>query len=113
MSFPNNYSIYLHDTPAKSLFEEPSRAFSHGHIRVAEPKRLAEHLLRNDTTWNSEKIETAMSKNKETTVKLATPVPVFIAYFTSWVDRQGRLNFRNDVYGHDKRLAKRCLITGL
>lgn len=105
--FPNNYSIYLHDTPAKSLFEEPSRAFSHGCIRVAEPKRLAEHLLRNDTTWNSEKIETAMSKNKETTVKLATPVPVFIAYFTSWVDRQGRLNFRNDVYGHDKRLAKK------
>lgn len=105
--FPNNYSIYLHDTPAKSLFDEPSRAFSHGCIRVAEPKRLAEHLLRNDTAWNSEKIEAAMNKNKETKVTLATPVPVFIAYFTAWVDRQGRLNFRNDVYGHDKRLAKK------
>lgn len=105
--FPNEYSIYLHDTPAKSLFEEPSRAFSHGCIRVSEPKKLAAHLLRHDTTWTAAKIDAAMNRNKENTVTLETPVPVFIAYFTAWVDRSGRLNFRRDVYGHDERLAKK------
>lgn len=104
--FPNNYSIYLHDTPAKSLFNEPARAFSHGCIRVGEPVKLAEYLLRNDSLWTPEKISAAMNSNKETTVTLKTPVPVFIAYFTAWVDRKGRLNFRKDIYGHDARLAK-------
>lgn len=104
--FPNNYSIYLHDTPSKSLFNEPARAFSHGCIRVGEPVRLAEYLLRNDSLWTPEKIAVAMNSNKETTVSLKTPVPVFIAYFTAWVDRKGRLNFRKDIYGHDTRLAK-------
>lgn len=104
--FPNNYSIYLHDTPAKSLFNEPARAFSHGCIRVSEPVKLAQYLLRNDTAWTPEKIALAMNSNTETTVTLQNPVPVFIAYFTAWVDRKGRLNFRNDVYGHDARLAK-------
>ncbi|HUM45549.1 MAG TPA: L,D-transpeptidase family protein [Chitinophagales bacterium] len=104
--FPNNYAIYLHDTPAKSLFNEPSRAFSHGCIRVGEPKRLAEYLLRNDSLWTPDKIAPAMNSNKETTVTLKTPVPVFIGYFTAWVDRKGQLNFRNDIYGHDARLGK-------
>ncbi|MBK9730938.1 MAG: L,D-transpeptidase family protein [Chitinophagaceae bacterium] len=104
--FPNNYSIYLHDTPSKSLFNEPARAFSHGCIRVGEPVRLAEYLLRNDSLWTPEKIAPAMNSTKETTVTLKTPVPVFIAYFTAWVDRKGRINFRNDIYGHDGRMAK-------
>ncbi|MEO6166721.1 MAG: L,D-transpeptidase family protein [Chitinophagales bacterium] len=104
--FPNNYAIYLHDTPAKSLFNEPSRAFSHGCIRVGEPKRLAEYLLRKDSLWTTDKITPAMNSDKETTVTLKTPVPVFIGYFTAWVDRSGQLNFRNDIYGHDARLGK-------
>jgi murein L,D-transpeptidase YcbB/YkuD len=104
--FPNNYNIYLHDTPAKSLFNEPKRAFSHGCIRVGEPKRLAEYLLRNDSDWTPDKIAKAMNSDKETMVKLKEPCPVFIAYFTAWVDRQGKLNFRDDIYGHDARLAK-------
>ncbi|MEP6845090.1 MAG: L,D-transpeptidase family protein [Panacibacter sp.] len=107
--FPNSYDIYLHDTPAKSLFNESSRAFSHGCIRLAEPQKLAEYLLRNDTAWNTKKIVVAMHGGKEKFVVLKETVPVFIAYFTAWVDRQGKLNFRNDVYGRDSRLADMVL----
>jgi murein L,D-transpeptidase YcbB/YkuD len=107
--FPNTHSIYLHDSPAKSLFNEDKRAFSHGCIRLAEAKKLAQYLLRNDSTWNEEKITTAMNKGVEQYVTLKKATPVFIAYFTAWVDRQGKLNFRNDVYKRDARLAKMIL----
>jgi murein L,D-transpeptidase YcbB/YkuD len=107
--FPNTHSIYLHDSPAKSLFNEDKRAFSHGCIRLAEPKKLAIYLLRNNAAWNKTKITAAMNKGVEQYVTLKTTVPVFIAYFTAWVDRQGKLNFRNDVYKRDSRLAKMIL----
>ncbi|MGC4100640.1 L,D-transpeptidase family protein [Ferruginibacter sp.] len=105
--FPNSYNIYLHDTPAKSLFGESSRAFSHGCIRLAEPKKLAQYLLRNDAAWDSVKITKAMNSGKEQYYTLQKTIPVFIGYFTAWVDRQGKLNFRDDIYGHDKKLAER------
>ena len=107
--FPNSFDIYLHDTPSKSLFGENKRAFSHGCIRLAEPQKLAEYLLRNDAAWNRDKIVAAMNAGKEKYVTLNTTMPVFIAYFTSWVDRQGKINFRHDVYGRDSRLAKMIL----
>jgi murein L,D-transpeptidase YcbB/YkuD len=110
--FPNSYNIYLHDTPAKSLFGETNRAFSHGCIRLGEPKKLAEFLLRNDSTWTSAKIEAAMNSGKEKYLTLPNPVPVFIGYFTSWIDSQGELNFRNDVYGHDAKMAEQMFING-
>lgn len=103
--FPNEYSIYFHDTPSKSLFAEEKRSFSHGCIRVSEPLRLAEFLLRNDSTWTPEKIKAAMNGGKETYVTLNKTVPVFIGYLTCFVTPDGRLNFRDDIYGHDKRLA--------
>lgn len=103
--FPNSYSIYFHDTPSKGGFAREQRAFSHGCIRLSRPADLAEYLLRNDTTWTPEKIKKAMFGGKETYVKLAEKHPVTIGYFTAWVDADGRLNFRDDVYGHDKRLA--------
>lgn len=109
--FPNSYNIYLHDTPARSLFSKDVRAFSHGCIRLAEPKRLAEYLLRSDTLWTPDKITKAMNSTTEKWVTLRKPVPVFIAYFTAWVDRSGRLNVRNDVYKRDDRLAE-MLIAG-
>lgn len=105
--FPNSYNIYLHDTPAKSLFGEDSRAFSHGCIRLAEPKKLAEYLLRNDSTWTLAKITAAMNSGKEKYVTLKQPIPVFIGYFTAWVDRSGNLNFRDDIYKHDAQMAAR------
>jgi murein L,D-transpeptidase YcbB/YkuD len=107
--FPNSHSIYLHDTPSKSLFNESTRAFSHGCIRVAEPKKLALYLLRNDGNWNEASITAAMNSGKEKTVTLKKTVPVFIAYFTTWVNRDGQINFRKDVYDRDSRLAKLIL----
>lgn len=102
--FPNSYNIYLHDTPAKALFAEQTRAFSHGCIRVAEPKKLAAYLLKDRPEWTSNKIEKAMSAKRETWVTLKEHVPVFITYFTAWVDQSGLLNFREDLYGHDQKM---------
>jgi murein L,D-transpeptidase YcbB/YkuD len=107
--FPNSYNIYLHDTPSKNLFGESSRAFSHGCIRLSEPKKLAEFLLRKDSTWTEEKITAAMNLGKEKYVRLRgkAEIPVFIGYFTTWVDQYGNLNFRPDIYGHDQKMAER------
>ncbi|WP_316933266.1 L,D-transpeptidase family protein [Pedobacter lusitanus] len=104
--FPNSYNIYLHDTPAKSLFAESKRAFSHGCIRLAKPKALAEYLLAGRTEWTTDKIDKAMESNKEIWVTMKVPVPVIIAYFTSWVDKNGLINFREDIYGHDQKMAE-------
>ena len=105
--FPNSYNIYLHDTPSKSLFGAESRAFSHGCIRVSQPTKLAEYLLRHQKDWTPEKIAQAMKVNSEKWVALDEPLPVFISYFTAWVDQDGLLNFRKDIYGHDQRMAER------
>ncbi|MFY7964695.1 MAG: L,D-transpeptidase family protein [Chitinophagaceae bacterium] len=104
--FPNNYNIYMHDTPEKSLFEESNRMFSHGCIRVKEPVKLAKFLLRKDTIWTDEKIANAMNGEKEIYVKMKNKVPVYIAYFTVWVDRAGNLNFRDDIYHHDIKMKQ-------
>ncbi|WP_395627240.1 murein L,D-transpeptidase [Daejeonella sp.] len=104
--FPNSYNIYLHDTPSKSLFDEPIRAFSHGCIRVSEPFKLAQFLLRNQPDWNDSAIQASMNLGTEKYVSLAEKVSVFIVYFTSFVDPEGRINFRRDIYGRDNRLAE-------
>jgi len=104
--FPNSYSIYLHDTPSKSLFGESSRAFSHGCIRVSEPEKLALHVLKNDPIWSAEKLEDIWKSGKEKWINVRPPLPVYIAYFTAWVDNTGQLNFRKDLYGLDKMLEK-------
>lgn len=103
--FPNRYSIYFHDTPAKTLFKRQKRAFSHGCVRLAAPQKLAEYLLRKNREWTPEKIQKAMYAGRETWVTLANPVSVALLYFTAWVDNEGLLNFRKDVYGHDKKMA--------
>jgi murein L,D-transpeptidase YcbB/YkuD len=107
--FPNTYNIYLHDTPAKSLFEKSSRAFSHGCIRVGEPEKLADYLLRNDPLWTDKKINAAMHAGVEKYVTLKDPVPVYIGYMTAFVDNAGRINFRDDVYKRDGTLEKTLL----
>lgn len=104
--FPNSNSIYLHDTPSKSLFNEETRAFSHGCIRVAKPKELAYALLEDDPKWTKEKIDAAMNKGKETWYNLNRKVPVYIGYFTTWVDSNGVVHFYKDVYNRDNRLAE-------
>jgi murein L,D-transpeptidase YcbB/YkuD len=103
---PNSHSIYLHDTPAKSLFGENERAFSHGCIRVSEPLKLAQYLLRLDARWTADSIKSAMYGEKEVMVRLPQKVPVYITYFTAWVDVNGDLNFREDIYEHDEKMKK-------
>lgn len=105
--FPNNYNIYFHDSPAKSLFDREKRAFSHGCIRLAEPQRMAEYILKDYPEWPKEKIKSAMAGNKEVWVTLKEQIPVYITYFTSWVDLNGKINFRDDLYGHDKKMAEK------
>ena len=109
--FPISYSIYFHDTSSKSLFSETKRAFSHGCIRLSEPQKLAEYLLRNEPSWNSAKIVQAMNCGKEKYVTVKEDIRVFIGYFTARVDRQGKMNFRDDIYGHDKKMAERLFST--
>ncbi len=103
--FPNSYSIYMHDTPSKGLFEKRSRDFSHGCIRLSEPLKLATYLLKNDTSITQEKIIKWMNGGAEKYIKVKPAMPVFIVYFTSWVNNKGQLNFRKDIYGLDKKLS--------
>ena len=104
--FPNNYHIYLHDTPSKRLFNETNRAFSHGCIRVENPKKLANYLLRNDPKWNPAKVDDVLLTDKQIGINIKPTIPVYITYFTAWVDVNGQLNFRNDLYDLDKKLSK-------
>jgi murein L,D-transpeptidase YcbB/YkuD len=104
--FPNSNNIYLHDTPSKSLFERENRAFSHGCVRVGKPRELAIEILKQDPTWTPERIDKAMHAGKENWVSLKKKIPVYIGYFTAWVDRKGELNFYKDVYQRDESLIK-------
>ena len=105
--FPNSFNIYFHDTPSKSLFERDKRAFSHGCIRLKEPEKFANYVLKDQPEWTPEKISAAMNSGTEKFVKVKDPIPVVITYYTAWVDEQGMLHFRDDIYGHDARLAKK------
>ncbi len=105
--FPNNYNIYFHDTPNRNLFSQNSRGLSHGCIRLGEPKKFAEYLLRDKPEWDSKAIDAAMHLSKEKWVNLDKTVPVFLVYFTAWVDANGTLNFRKDIYGHDEKMAEK------
>lgn len=104
--FPNDYSIYLHDTPSKELFNKNKRDFSHGCIRVENPKKLAMYLLRKEKKWSEEKMDAVLKTTDETKIIVSPKIPVYIAYFTAWVDYKGQLNFRNDIYNLDEELAK-------
>lgn len=104
--FPNNFNIYLHDTPSKSLFNESKRDFSHGCIRVENPKKLVYYFLRKDANWSPEKVDSILKTNEKFDIEIKPSVPVYIVYFTSWVDNSGQLNFRNDIYKLDDQLGK-------
>lgn len=104
--FPNPNDIYLHDTPAKSLFEFEKRIFSHGCINVKEAKGLALAILKNNPDWPVDKIDQAMSGEKETTCMLKNKIPIYIGYFTAWVSEEGEIGFYPDVYDRDPQLDK-------
>lgn len=103
--FPNEYNIYIHDTPARSLFEKENRALSHGCIRIQNPDQFAKILL-DDQEWDDEKIQEAMHEDEEMIVELDRKIPVVILYMTFWADQDGKANFRSDVYDRDAALLK-------
>jgi murein L,D-transpeptidase YcbB/YkuD len=99
--FPNPFDVYVHDTPANRLFARPSRAFSHGCIRVEKPETLAGYVLRDQPEWDAQRISLAMGLGTERHVKLIRKIPVHIVYFTAWVDDSGHLQFAPDIYKYD------------
>ncbi|MBT9394652.1 L,D-transpeptidase family protein [Hymenobacter sp. NST-14] len=104
--FPNSNDVYLHDTPHDELFSQTKRGFSHGCVRVAEPIKLAEYLLRNKPGYDRSTIMETIAGREEKYVTLPEKLPVYLVYFTTWVDEAGKIHFRDDIYGHDKSLAK-------
>jgi len=99
--FPNDKSIYLHDTNHKELFSRNMRALSSGCIRIEKPLELAQALLK-DQDWNHTLINEAIDRAQAHSVKLKNPVPVYLMYWTTWVDDLGVLQVRNDVYKRDQ-----------
>lgn len=102
--FPNRYNVYLHDTPSRELFARAERGFSSGCIRVERPIELARHLLRGDPSWSEERINRIVERGVETAVVLPEPVPVHLLYWTAWVEPDGTLHFRRDIYDRDARV---------
>jgi len=109
--FPNKFSVYIHDTPTKNLFSKDTRFFSAGCVRVQNPTRLAAILLKGQG-WTERKILNQISSGKRRIVRFKTKVPVHITYLTSWVNKDGKINFRNDVYSRDDNLIKALLSAG-
>jgi murein L,D-transpeptidase YcbB/YkuD len=99
--FPNDYAVYLHDTPLRALFSEERRAFSHGCVRVDDPFAFAQTVL--GKGWSEERVK-ALIGGKERYVYLPKPLPVHLEYFTAYVDETGRLQMRDDVYGYSRRV---------
>jgi murein L,D-transpeptidase YcbB/YkuD len=96
----------MHDTPAKQLFEKTKRSFSSGCIRIEKPIEMAEYLLREDQEWTRERLLTEIDGGKNQIVHIPEPIGVHVFYWTAWVDKDGAINFRDDVYGRDEPLAK-------
>jgi murein L,D-transpeptidase YcbB/YkuD len=103
---PNAYNVYLHSTPAQSLFTETRRDFSHGCVRVSDPVGLAQYVLRDSPEWTREKILAAMNGDKPLTVSLKNRIRVFIVYGTAMATEKGNVLFFDDIYRHDERLQK-------
>lgn len=101
--FPNEHAVYLHDTPQKSLFAPSRRAFSHGCVRVDQPFELAELVLGKDNGWTAERIEKLIG-GPNRAIRLPKVLPIHIEYFTAWVDENGKLQLRDDVYGYSRKM---------
>lgn len=111
--FPNQFAIYLHDTPSKSLFRKDGRAFSHGCVRVQDPMAFAEALLAPQRDDPAAYIQRLLRRSGEVTVNLAEPVPVHLTYRTAWIDDAGVRQYRADVYGRDGRVLAALKAAGV
>lgn len=104
--FPNEHSVYLHDTNQRNLFTQHRRDFSHGCIRVSRPVDLAAYVLASQKSWTKDRIETQIESGKRQVVGLKQPIDVFIHYWTASVGEDGQIRFFEDIYGHDSRLQE-------
>lgn len=103
--FPNQYSVYMHDTPSQNLFSRTQRSFSHGCIRLGDPLALAIFVLEGQKGgWNKDKVMNLYNQNVRKTIQLSAPIPVHITYQTTWVDKDGTINFNSDIYVRDEKL---------
>lgn len=109
--FPNKHSVYIHDTPSRSLFAREDRALSHGCVRIQKPFEFAKLLLSFDTQWTDERIYAAMKQTTERTVMLDRKIPVVMLYLTYWCDASGKTFFRRDVYSRDEEIYKALVET--
>ncbi|MFZ7111576.1 MAG: L,D-transpeptidase family protein [Desulfatiglandales bacterium] len=109
--FPNKYEVYLHDTPEKALFKKVRRNFSSGCIRVERPVDLLVYLLRDDPRWRQKDIIEVLERGETQIIKILKPIPVYLLYWTAWSDPDGRVHFREDIYGRDTPLI-RALLAG-
>jgi murein L,D-transpeptidase YcbB/YkuD len=105
--FPNDYDVFLHDTPTRRLFEQSTRTLSSGCVRLENPVELARLLLAPEPGWSAERIDSVIAAGRETTIRLTEPVPIHLIYFTAFVDEHGRLNFRDDAYNRDEDVLRR------
>ena len=101
---PNEHNVYLHDTPARDLFNRSRRAFSHGCIRVSDPMGLLAHVMRDDPAWTTERRDQALALDTPTRVPLSRTIPVFILYGTALATEAGPVLFFDDLYGQDAPL---------
>jgi len=104
--FPNKYAVYMHDTPTKSLFLQHKRAFSHGCIRLQKPRELLKIFSTFNENVDFEKSQQVLKGKKNTSITLQNSVPIDVVYLTSWVDYDGKLQFREDIYGYDEMQLK-------
>lgn len=104
--FPNDYSVYMHDTPAQEFFSKSRRDFSHGCIRLGKPADLAVWVLRDNPGWNMDRVRAAMNGSATQQVNLAHRIPVLIVYGTVIVTEDGTVHFYDDIYGHDASLEE-------
>lgn len=103
---PNQYDIYLHDTNAPELFKKDDRALSSGCVRMSEPRRIANFILGPNKGWSDDRIDTYIARQKLIEIKAERPLPVYLFYYTAWVDKKGRIIIANDVYGSDTKLVQ-------
>ena len=97
--FNNRHGVYMHDTPKKYLFQKIKRAYSSGCIRLEKPFQLAEYFLQDNPRYDHQSVTDVLTTNKTTYIKIKNPIPVYITYITAWIDKNGHLHFREDIYG--------------
>jgi len=104
--FPNAFNVYLHDTPGRELFGKSERTFSSGCIRIEKPIELAQYVLKDNPKWTRATLLAAIEMQREQAIPLPEPIPVHLLYLTAWLDQNGTVQFRRDIYGRDSLLQE-------